>query len=45
MNFHTILSAFAWILIPAALMSAALVLIGLLKWQRLADRSIKHITR
>lgn len=41
----TILFAFAWILIPAALMYAGLVVGELYEWQRTADKGVGRITR
>lgn len=42
---ETMLFALAWILIPAALMSAALVVGELVKWQRIADRGARRVAR
>ena len=42
---ETILFALAWLLVPAALLSAALVVDELVKWQRIADRGVKRVVR
>jgi len=42
---ETMLFALAWILIPSALMTAALVVDELVKWQRFADRGARRVAR